>query len=74
MIKEYEMTEEQLEAILEACKPVPYMVVGGMEPSSPQERANEAWKVLGEALGFQYMTVQPSDKGQRFSTARVKEG
>lgn len=39
----YEMTEADLEAIMSACKPVRYMVIGGHEPSSPQENANRAW-------------------------------
>ena len=30
MRKEYEMTQAQLDKILDACKPVPYIVVGGM--------------------------------------------
>jgi hypothetical protein len=55
----YEITKEQLETILEACKPVPYIVVGGVPPESPQERANRAWKRLGDELGFHFMTVRP---------------
>ena len=46
-------------AILDACKPVPYMVMGGREPSSPQENANHAWQSLGRTLGFKWDTVQP---------------
>ncbi len=69
MRKEYEMTQAQLDAILDACKPVPYMVFGGMEPRSPQENANDAWKALGDELGFDHMTVQPNGKGDRFFTA-----
>lgn len=72
--REYEMTEEQLEKILEASKPVPYIMVGGMPPPSPQEVANAAWSRLGDELGFQYMTVQPvPGKGERFFTAVPKE-
>ena len=44
----YEMTEDDLKAILDACKPVPCMMVGSYTPSSPQENANRAWAVLGE--------------------------
>jgi hypothetical protein len=69
MRKEYEMTQAQLDAILAACKPVPYMVFGGMEPRSPQENANDAWKALGNELGFDHMTVRPNGKGDRFFTA-----
>lgn len=67
--REFEMTEDDLKAILEACKPVPYMVFGGRPPRSPQENANDAWERLGTKMGFKHMTVRPSSKGQRFFTA-----
>lgn len=63
------MTAEQLARILDACKPVPYIVAGGREPSSPRENANNAWEELGAILGFDHMTVQPADGGERFFTA-----
>lgn len=73
MRKEYEMTQAQLDKILEACKSVPYMVFGGREPRSPQENANDAWKALGEQMGFDHMTVRPNGKGDRFFTADACE-
>lgn len=73
MRKEFEMTAEQEAKLLEACKPVPYMVIGGMEPRSPQENANDAWRGLGREMGFDGMSVEPSHKGQRFFTAEVTE-
>lgn len=70
---EYEMTEEDLEKLLEAMKPVPYMIVGGMAPICRQQNANEAWRLLGEKMGFQHMTVRPIDgKGPRFFSATPK--
>lgn len=53
----YEMTDEQLKKILEACKPVPYIVADGREPISPQEHANAAWAALGAEMGFDWKTV-----------------
>ena len=74
MRRECEMTEAQLKALLDACKPVPYMVFGGVPPRSPQENANSAWAALGRTLGFKPMTVQPvAGKGQRFFTAEPAE-
>lgn len=70
---EYEMTQTDLDAILDACKPVSYMVMGGMAPRSQQENANAAWAALGEKMGFDYMTVRPSSKGDRFFTAVPSE-
>ena len=72
-MKQYEMTEEDLQKILEACKPVPYMVIGGVAPRSPQENANAAWAELGARMGFQHMTVRPSGKGNKFFYAMPKE-
>lgn len=70
----YEMTEADLAAILDACKPVPYMVIGGIAPSSPQENANRAWAALGVKMGFDHMTVQPiAGKGTRFLSAVPSE-
>lgn len=72
--KEFEMTQDDLDKILKACKPVPYMVVGGHAPRSPQEKANAAWAELGSCMGFESMTVKPvAGKGQRFFTAVPSE-
>jgi hypothetical protein len=62
-MKEFTLTPEDLASLYEACKPVPYMVFNGIEPTSPQENANRAWQSLGEKYGFQWDTVQPCGKG-----------
>ena len=67
--KEYELTTEQYDKLIEACRSVPYMVFGGMEPRSPQQNANDAWCALGKELGFDGMTVEGSPKGKLFFTA-----
>ncbi len=70
----YEMTQADLDKILDACKSVPYIVVGGSGPRSPQERANDAWAELGSRMGFDHMTVQPiPGKGNRFFSAVPNE-
>jgi hypothetical protein len=73
MRREYEMTQEQLDKLLEACRPTMYIVANGVGPRSPQENANDAWARLGDEMGFQYMTVEPTSKGDRFFTAESKE-
>ncbi len=68
----YEMTQADLEEIIEACKPTPVMFLSGGQPmgGTPQENANRAWAVLGAKMGFDAMTVRPADgKGNRFFTA-----
>ena len=70
----YEMTEEDLKALLEACRPTIAISVGGIPPSSPQENANRAWESLGKKMGFDHMTVQPIEgKDQRFFSAIPSE-
>lgn len=69
----YEMTEADLEKILDACKPVPMIMLQCGAPSSPQENANRAWAELGSRMGFDHMTVQPTGNGDRFFTAVPSE-
>lgn len=66
---EYEMTQEDYDAIIEACKPVACMMVGDYVPRSPQENANAAWSTLGGKMGFDGASVRPCAKGHRFFTA-----
>ena len=70
---EYEMTEDDLKQILDACRPVPMIMVGNYLPSSPQENANRAWAALGRKMGFDHMTVRPAQRGDRFFTAIPSE-
>ena len=66
----YVMSEDDLKELLEACKPVPCMMIGGCAPSSVQENANRAWAKLGKKMGFDSMTVMPvQGKGMRHFTA-----
>jgi hypothetical protein len=62
-MKHYRMTKEQFKRLTDACRPVPYMVFGGMAPRSPQENANDAWHDLARELGFDWGTVKPLPGG-----------
>lgn len=55
----FEMSDEQLEGLLSACKPVAMIALQCGTPSSPQENANRAWANLGDSMGFEPMTVEP---------------
>jgi len=70
----YEMTQKDLDAILDACKSVPLIMlqIPGLHRSR-QERANAAWGALGKKMGFDHMTVQPTGNGDRFFTAIPSE-
>ena len=69
MRREFEMTQDDLDGLLDASKPVVYIVAGGVPPRSPQENANSVWAGLGRKMGFRHMTVRPTTKGDRFFTA-----
>ena len=72
MKKEFELTDEQHKTLLDAGKPVPYLVAGGIEPFSPQEKANGVWRRLGKELGFVWDTVAAvPGKSDRFFSAEV---
>ena len=70
MRKEYKMTQAQLDKLMDACKPVRYMVMGGRAPMSPLENANRAWKALGKEMGFDGMSAAAvPGKGDKYFTA-----
>lgn len=69
----YEMTQADLEKLLEAMKPVPMIMLQCGTPRSQQENANAAWKALGERMGFDHMTVRPNGRGDRFFSAVPSE-
>ena len=68
---DYEMTQEHLDTLMDACKSTPAMFLSGGQPmaGTPQENANMAWASLGREMGFKHMTVRPNGKGDRFFTA-----
>ena len=71
----YEMTQEDCDALLAAMQPVPMIMlhIGG-GGSSQQENANRAWRLLGEKMGFVWDTVRPIEgKGMRFFSAVPSE-
>lgn len=72
-MKDFEMTQVQLDKIMNACKPVPMIALQCGTPRSPQENANDAWENLGKVLGFKHMTVRPNGKGDRFFSAEPVE-
>lgn len=72
-IKEFTMTDEQFEKLLDACKPVPMIMLQCGTPKSPQENANAAWEALGDEMGFKYRTVRPASSNPKHFIAEVME-
>ena len=71
MRKDFEMSQEDLQTLLAAMKPIPMIALQCGSPGSVQENANAAWARLGEKLGFDSTTVQPNGKGDRFFSAEA---
>ncbi len=71
MKQEFEMSEEQLQAIYDISRnqePVIYVGVWlGLE--SKQEKANKLWQTMADEMGFVWDSVEPSVKGKRFFLA-----
>ncbi len=70
--KEYEMTQDQLDTLLKSMQSAPLIMLQCGPMPNLQERANAAWKRLGDEMGFDHMSVQPTRQGDRFFTAEPK--
>jgi hypothetical protein len=70
MMTDFEMTQEQLDALLDSMKPVVMIALQCGQPRSQQQNANDAWQRLGKEMGFDHMTVEPTGRGNRFFKAR----
>jgi hypothetical protein len=68
-MKDYEMTQEHLDVLMDSMKAVPLIAINCGMPRSQQENANAAWQRLGDEMGFKHMTVRPNGKGDRFFSA-----
>lgn len=55
MKRQYQMTDEQLQVLIDASQPT--VAIEGWE--TPQDYANRAWADLGRQLGFDSGTVEP---------------
>jgi aromatic ring-opening dioxygenase catalytic subunit (LigB family) len=76
MRKEFELTQEQLDKLMEASKPQPAMYLSGGIPmfEDQQARANCAWRELANELKFDLFSVRPvPGKDTKFFTAEIKE-
>jgi hypothetical protein len=75
MRKEFQLTQEELDEIIDINRqpPDPVMYLSGGIPlgRSLQEKINDHWAGLGRKHGFKPMTVQRSDKGPLYFTAEV---
>jgi hypothetical protein len=61
-----------MDKLMEACKPVPMIMLQCGQPRSPQENANTAWEALGKKMGFEHMSVKPNGGNPLDFTAEQK--
>ena len=71
MKREFRMSDEQYAAMMDAMKrahnqPVMYLTGGIPMGRDPQEIANEAWKKLGEELGFVWDSASAGSDNHSF--------
>lgn len=69
-MKLFEMTMDDMDKIKEVAKPIPLIMLQCGRSSTQRERVNAAWKSLGDEMGFDYMTVSPSQLGDSFFEAK----
>ena len=75
MKQEFEMTQEEMDKILEINKSTSntVMMVGGVDFSNNlTEAINVYWVILGKKYGFKSMTVEGSSRGKLFFLAEPK--
>jgi len=70
-MKEYEMTQEQLYKIMMEAKDSTLQKQTDKikNITRPKETTKTAWESLGEEMGFDYRTVTPSGRGDKFFSA-----
>ena len=59
----YRMTDEELGRLKEACKPVTYIVVGGVPPVSPRTKAMRVWADVARRVGCIRSTINLASTG-----------
>ena len=74
MKQEFEMTEEELQAIYDISRnQMPVMLIGNTScGQDSQERANYLWKKMADDYGFVWDSVEGSARGKRFFLATPK--
>ena len=73
MKQEFEMTEEQLQAIYDISRnQEPVIYVGVWMGLDKQEKANKLWQTMADEMGFIWDSVEPSSRGKKFFLAEPK--
>ena len=62
-MKTYRLTDEELDALKEALKPVPCLIVGGIPPASPCDKAMAVWRNVASRVGCDVNSIAPANTG-----------
>ena len=62
-MKTYRMTDDELNMLMNASKPVPYLVFGGIEPRSPRDNAMDVWRTVAARVGCDVDSIEPAETG-----------
>lgn len=65
--KEYVLTDDQYARLMAASQPVPYLVVGGIEPETPHEKAFRIWRQIADELGIEWHSVRRGEDDHHFT-------
>ena len=66
LVKEIELTDAEYDALLVASQPVRYMVIGGIVPRSPRDRALRIWREIAERNDVLVDSITPTHNPRVF--------
>lgn len=70
-MKRYQLTDQEFEELMDASKPVPYLVFGGVPPDSPREKAERIWRRIAQRVGCKWESIKAGDSEKEFIAEEV---
>lgn len=62
----YTLQEDEFVELVEASKPVPYLIAGGMSPPSQYDNAMRVWGKVAARVGCKLQTIAPGTSDRTF--------
>lgn len=57
--KRFRLTQDEWDEIMEAGRPIAFLIAGGTEPASPQERMRPIWQRIADREGVVMQSIAP---------------
>jgi hypothetical protein len=70
--RDYRLSDADYDRLIEASKPVMYLVANGSEPTSPRDAALRIWREIADREGFDVDSVKQGSDGNGHFTAIPK--